>query len=116
MSQTQKISAILASIRALDVPTFIELADALNMTANELVNVAYKNTVSLAVMDSDRAIQTIKHIRLVTNLGLKESKDIFDRMRSTGMPQVFMENVERERAEFMVREAADDGVNFKIIN
>ena len=45
----------------------------------------------------DKKIQVIKEIRTITNLGLKEAKDLVDAV-ATG-PQVIKENIKKEEAE-----------------
>lgn len=116
MSNMRKISLILAAIRELDVPTFLGLADSLNVDPHELSRLVYRNVVNLAVApENPKVIQTIKFIRDNVNLGLKESKDIVDQARSSGAPVVFMEGIEYDEANRLYNAAASAGVNLVIL-
>jgi large subunit ribosomal protein L7/L12 len=78
------------------------------MTALELVDLkkAFEETfdVILESFDSGKKIQVIKVVRSVTNLGLKEAKDLVE-----GAPKPVKEGVPKEEAEKIKNELEESG-------
>ena len=57
----------------------------------------------------DKKIQVIKEVRALTNLGLKEAKDLVD-----GAPKTIKENVSKEEAETIKKKFTDAGATVEV--
>src|SRR3989304_1337633 len=67
-------------------------------------------TVSVILANAgDKKIQVIKVVRELTNLGLKEAKDLVD-----GAPKPIKEGIKKEEAEAMKKKLEDVGAKIEI--
>ncbi|MBW1975642.1 MAG: 50S ribosomal protein L7/L12 [Deltaproteobacteria bacterium] len=57
----------------------------------------------------DKKIQVIKEIRAITNLGLKEAKELVD-----GVPSTVKEGISKEEAEEIAKKLTDAGATVEI--
>jgi large subunit ribosomal protein L7/L12 len=57
----------------------------------------------------DKKIQVIKEIRTITNLGLKEAKDLVD-----GAPKTVKENISKEEAEEIKKKLEEQGASVEL--
>ena len=58
----------------------------------------------------DKKIQVIKEVRALTNLGLKEAKDLVD-----GAPKPVKENVSKDEAEAAKKQLEDAGATVELV-
>lgn len=65
--------------------------------------------VILASYEADKKIQVIKVVRAITNLGLKEAKDLVE-----GVPKPVKEGVSKEEAEKIKKQLEEVGAQVKI--
>ena len=130
-SRTGKISEVLETVKNLSVLELAELVKAMEeefgVSAQAAVAVAApaggagagagaapaeeKTTFQVVLTSSgDKKIQVIKEIRTITNLGLKEAKDLVE-----GAPKLVKDGVSKEEAAKMkqVLEAAGGKVEIK---
>jgi len=132
MTETKKnIEKLIESIGSLTVTELAELVSALkekfNITAQAFAPVAAaastgaaaggalpaeevktEYTVSL-VSVGDKKIQVLKELRVLTNLGLKEAKDVIDKT-----PSVIKENITKEEADKIKAKLEEVGAKVEV--
>ena len=91
-------------------PTMVAVAPAGGAGAAEVEEKSSFNVVLTAI--GDKKIDVIKVLRDITQLGLKESKDMVDAAAS--VPQTVKENVKKEEAEEMKKKFAAAGATIEL--
>ena len=121
---SEKITAMIEEIKGLTVLELSELVHALEEefgvsaaamaapAAGAAAPAAEEKTefdVVLAGFDADQKIKVIKVVREITNLGLKEAKDLVE-----GAPKTVKEGVSKEEAENIKKKFEEVGAKFEV--
>jgi large subunit ribosomal protein L7/L12 len=131
MSDTKKIEEMLGTIEQMSVlelsnlvkaieekfgvtaqaPVVAAVAGAVGFGATPAASATEEKTTFTVVLASsgDKKIQVIKEIRGITNLGLKEAKDLVE-----GAPKTIKEGVSKEEAEKIKKVLEEQGAKVEL--
>ncbi len=95
--------------QAMPVASQVATVGAQQVAKEEKAEEKTEFNVILAGYEADKKIQVIKVVRAVTNLGLKEAKDLVE-----GVPKAVKEGVSKEEAEKIKKQLEEVGAQVKI--